>query len=305
MPRGYYAGVIYFVLFGALIFWALRHDLELNRAANQQQSNVPPIHVQGDKGYSGASSAAGQQGSSSDTSAIVPGIPASALSDTRQPQPDSGHKETKEGWWDRFRTDPVATFTAALALFTLVLAGVAVWQGVHLQRSVDAARTSADALQALERGYVAVGFGEFAISVSMGWGIVIGIANDGRTKATVKDILVKFNFDKTLPDIPLYGHEDDNLRTLDSILAAHSNRWNIDTFYFGNAPKAFCYGFVRYSDVFKKKWTYRFCVMINTEAGGIDRCSSAGPSAYHEETEGWDDVQPTEAGAHGASLLTQ
>jgi hypothetical protein len=43
-----------------------------------------------------------------------------------------------ESWWSRVLSDPVALFTAVLALFSLVLVVVGTWQGVQLRRTVSA-----------------------------------------------------------------------------------------------------------------------------------------------------------------------
>jgi hypothetical protein len=137
---------------------------------------------------------------------------------------------------------------------------------------------------------VAVGFGALQASVSKGYGIIIGLRNDGRTKATVKDVLVKFDYNGSLAQGPDYTlPEPDNFRTLDTILSAQNDIWYLNIpFFFDQIKEPFCFGYVRYEDVFMRKWTCRFAVKIHPTKIGTERCPSAGPSSYHEETEGWD-----------------
>lgn len=48
-------------------------------------------------------------------------------------------------WWNKLWTDPNATFAGAVALFTLALVCVGVYQGIQLQRTVEATKTAANA----------------------------------------------------------------------------------------------------------------------------------------------------------------
>ena len=63
-------------------------------------------------------------------------------------------------WWWRLWTDPIATFTMAVAIFTASLAAVSIYQGVQLRRTALAARISAEtaerALVHLDRPHVFV-----------------------------------------------------------------------------------------------------------------------------------------------------
>src|SRR4051794_33030668 len=180
MPRGGFAGLIYWLCFCALIFFALRHDLAINQADRQSGDKPPIVREQG------SAAAAGQEHGS--------------------------HQEGKESWWDRLWTDPVATFTAALAIFTFVLAGVAIWQGLHLQRSVEiatrAANIAEDSLLTLERPLVYF-FGRSGEQQGGLTGdartVIRGdFRNLGRTPAHVTNIVTKVVFGKELPDDPDY-----------------------------------------------------------------------------------------------------
>jgi hypothetical protein len=63
-------------------------------------------------------------------------------------------------WWRRLWTDPIATFTMAVAIFTATLAAVSIYQGVQLRRTALAARITAEtaekALVNLDRPHVFV-----------------------------------------------------------------------------------------------------------------------------------------------------
>jgi hypothetical protein len=66
-----------------------------------------------------------------------------------------------QGWVDKLLTDPTATFAAVLAVFTLALVIVGLWQGIQLRRSVtaskaaaEAALTQANAIMAAERPHL-------------------------------------------------------------------------------------------------------------------------------------------------------
>jgi hypothetical protein len=58
------------------------------------------------------------------------------------------------GWLERLWTDPIATFSMAVALFALALATFSYFQLRPLRHTASAARDSAAALPALERAYV-------------------------------------------------------------------------------------------------------------------------------------------------------
>jgi hypothetical protein len=63
--------------------------------------------------------------------------------------PTAEHGLEKGSWRERLWTDPVATFTMAVALFTLLLAIVSAYQGVQLRRSASIAdRAAGDAERA-------------------------------------------------------------------------------------------------------------------------------------------------------------
>lgn len=66
------------------------------------------------------------------------------------PPPAARLAETAS-WWERLWTDPVATFTMAVALFTLCLVAVSAYQGKQLSRTASVAnRAAEDAEQAMQ-----------------------------------------------------------------------------------------------------------------------------------------------------------
>src|SRR5947208_11776050 len=101
------------------------HDIGLNQAS-QQSYGKPPIQEQGRQGKQKPEAAAGDQHPAPQTPLVVPVAPTSPLQGAATHQSEGGGKEREQGWWERLWTDPVATFTAALAIFTLVLAGIAI-----------------------------------------------------------------------------------------------------------------------------------------------------------------------------------
>jgi len=56
-----------------------------------------------------------------------------------------GYAEHQESWWQKFLTDPNATFALAVAFFTFGLLGAGVWQGSLILRQIKLARAEFDA----------------------------------------------------------------------------------------------------------------------------------------------------------------
>lgn len=59
-----------------------------------------------------------------------------------------GYSDQDDGWLQKLVTDPTATFTGVLAIFTLALVGVSAWQGCQIKR---AERLTVAALRASQR----------------------------------------------------------------------------------------------------------------------------------------------------------
>jgi hypothetical protein len=95
----------------------------------------------------------------------------------------------QESWLHRVWHDPNASFSGAVALFTLALVGVGIWQGGHLGRSVKAARDAARAAVAAQRPWIKIVDVEvveslFRPEVGMRLGLLVKIVNIGATPAT-------------------------------------------------------------------------------------------------------------------------
>jgi hypothetical protein len=217
-------------------------------------------------------------------------------------------KNTPKVATDAEINERIADYNEALDWLTgfLVVANLALWgatwrgsirQSRDMEASIavaktsaEAAKKSADAIEVLERAAIAVHFGTI-IGVGEGKrGISIGLMNIGRTAGTTKDILVKFDYRESLPQIPDYTGPDITVVPLNTVLNPnHERPWYPSRpFAFNLDSEPFCYGYVRFEDIFKKKWTYRFSVRIYPARQGEDRCPSEGPNAYHEDIEGWD-----------------
>jgi len=208
------------------------------------------------------------------------------------------HKEIDR----RTSEERLADYTLWLERFTGLLAVVSAVQIGFLFRgdktarlTALAAKESADSLRALERGYAAIKLGIFYSGMKAAGkvdGIEMTLINTGRTFITIHDMCVVFDYGDTLPDRPVYSSaEAANILDLDSILAANDS-WTLDKpirFRAGTNP--FCYGRVRYRDVFDKKWTYRFSVKIDTtkSGGDSDRTKGVGPAEFRADSKGWDE----------------
>lgn len=99
-----------------------------------------------------------------------------------------GYSEDDKGWWQKLWTDPVAGFTAVLAVFT-------VWLAFATRKAANAAKVAADALPALERAYIfikqtGVDSLQSAARGQRSPAVVLQyVMNVGRTPAIVKDAL--------------------------------------------------------------------------------------------------------------------
>jgi len=56
-----------------------------------------------------------------------------------------GYAESDKGWWQKLWTDPIATFSAVLALLTFGLIGVGIVQGILINRQINLARDDFEA----------------------------------------------------------------------------------------------------------------------------------------------------------------
>jgi len=108
-------------------------------------------------------------------------------------------KEDRKSFWERTTDDPVAAFTAALVLFTAVLAGVSMIQVRFLIRADEtariaatAAKRSADAVRSIERPWMVATADEVSLCDGIEaavegdpftFKVPIKFVNEGRTSA--------------------------------------------------------------------------------------------------------------------------
>lgn len=113
----------------------------------------PPFDYQGPAEQSKQGARAKQQPGQPEANASKPvapvnGTPTSNLQTQHRPDPTGSDEKPEKGWWDKIWTDPNATFSGTVALFTLALVIVGAWQGIQLKRTVVATRNSVNTARA-------------------------------------------------------------------------------------------------------------------------------------------------------------
>ena len=176
---------------------------------------------------------------------------------------------------DAHSTAVTATATAFIAIFTLVLAFVAIAQGRLMRRSIaeakrsaDAALLTAEATIASERGYVTMSHHPPGLNINQSNGIVtadIKIENAGRSPATVTKIVLKldgFPLTEQLAADPDYDSGQVQTDLTETSLAAGGSvnkpltfNWNggdLNTIQRGQG-QMWLYGYVDYTDIFGER----------------------------------------------------
>lgn len=105
-------------------------------------------------------------------------------------------------------TRQLALFTCALVVATVILIGTGIYQGVHLGRAANAAKSSADALPAIERPYVLIsGGGSLVVAAQMTHipqpAVFYSAGNYGRTPAIIENVRAGYSRNnRGRPDTP-------------------------------------------------------------------------------------------------------
>jgi hypothetical protein len=113
-------------------------------------------------------------------------------------------------------------------------------------------------------------------------GITFRIRNIGRSPAILKEIVVKFDQNSSLPKRPDYAgaqHVD-----FDWGLEPQTTKMPGTIFYSTTADRQYAYGYIRYVDIFGKRHKSGFGIRIFPERAGGDRGEAAGGEAYNSYT---------------------
>jgi hypothetical protein len=213
-----------------------------------------------------------------------------AAADSRGPpeQPE------RISFWQRTVNDPINLFTGVLAILTVALVGASIWQGWLTRQSVDVARR---ALTDLERPYV------FLADIALNLinrekpQFSVHMHNYGRTPANIAEAAF---YCRILGHVPQAGEErpsGDRPPSLSEasdteVIIGQGESWqspwflcedslsNRDTAWsdLKNSGRHFyCWGFVRYRDIFRKVHPTYFCRRYDGTineweiVGGMDR----------------------------------
>jgi len=109
----------------------------------------------------------------------------------------------------------------------------------------------------------------------------IGVTNNGRTAAIMKETFVQFALAEPTGPEAVYGTGE--TRKYDMGIPANNATVLVDhkTWVSNDTAPHYCYGFIRYSDIFRDMHTNRFCVRIEP---GTANVTNAGSEAYND----WD-----------------
>lgn len=191
-------------------------------------------------------------------------------------------------------TERLAWFTEMLALVTIFLIGVGIYQGVQLKRSVD---TTERANEVLERAYLWPGYGLLILDpLTMRFGIHLGIRNTGRTAGIIKTVhhallsKEEFEANKTITYYVFDGRED--VIIPDPSSEVRSGIWH----RLSELPKVSC-GWITYIDVFgtTHRQGYKYMVGLRGRTDSLPDCFTYEPwkTEYKEQPS---DQEPLPAG---------
>lgn len=123
-----FAAILGFVTGGSFVWGVLYTPPAANERPTEQtkHSNSAPTYT------------ADQQENRDGALVTIPQIPANNLSTESAAQCQQCAAQQEKSWWDKFQTDPNATFALAVALFTLALVIVGAWQARRLRQTVEA-----------------------------------------------------------------------------------------------------------------------------------------------------------------------
>ncbi len=251
MPRGAYAGVVYWLAFIGLLIWALHHDLSVSAVPSSQA----PHESSG-----------------------------SAAAKNENPQ-----SHAPETFWQRATNDPMAIFTLALVGFTGVLAvsTIGLWLAtLRLWRSSDRHVAHAeDTAERQLRAYLAFSVGQHITikdrQLTEGWMV---ITNHGQTPAyeCISWVACAIMSMKVVPEVfdAARAGRDSTLRSKSIIHPGEPHRVTI----FPPPPptqeqnrgisdgtlRIYVFGEVTYTDAFNKKRMTTFCRFLVRENEGSD-----------------------------------
>lgn len=156
-------------------------------------------------------------------------------------------------FWERATDDPVAVFTLILTVATIVLAVATVKLWLVTNGLLKHGRD-------VDRAYV---FPSHTISLMIGpnepLALTIKVTNAGRTLALVQEVRVKFDDSESLRGTPDYdGAESEAFDLVLKVGEGHTGHLFTSEF----TGRQFCYGYVRYLDLFREKDRIsRFCFL--------------------------------------------
>lgn len=208
-----------------------------------------------------------QEQGNPDKAADAKNSPAHPLYVTAQCKHGCGYSEDDKGWWQKFWTDPTATFTGLLFISTALL--WLVTERTLWHASKDSARQAREAEDQL-RPYVYVSDAWFHTRLETGTRVVCFIRNGGKTPATYfevsfrSDAITKGNRPdfKSFPSKaiwPVLGPGDTERTELtDDQFTVHARKA-----YVADEPtKFYISGEIFYGDIWGNKYRTQFCYVV-------------------------------------------
>jgi hypothetical protein len=111
--------------------------------------------------------------------------------------------------------------------------------------------------------------------------LTLYVHNTGRTTANLKKIYGEFSKTAPVGNVPIYANGKSEI--LDFSIAA-ANESVLDPFEFADdyAEKQFFWGYIEYTDIFKRVHTARYCAHITPVRDNLGRYQIAGSEAWRE-----------------------
>ncbi|MDE2472731.1 MAG: hypothetical protein KGL35_29410 [Bradyrhizobium sp.] len=186
------------------------------------------------------------------------------------------------GFFASFAAFIIAWFAFTLYHATKGLLEAAQVQSADMKRSIavaenaaDAAQKSVDHIPTVERAYIFV----TPIPAIEDGKTVTGlmVENFGQTPGIITEVYGASSESEPTGQ-PLYPPRNANPRLLDAVLGKGSKNQSLNRWWSAIIEPHFFFGYIRYTDIFRKSHTTKFCVKIFPADGRIDR---AGPDVWN------------------------